>query len=170
MKVVLLLVIIFVFALIGFQVKCKYIYQKEMLNYIKSFVEFYELNISIFNNNIVEIINNYIIQQNNKNAKFDKIFLKNNNLYRFNEKLCEIYIYDKDINFAVKSYFDNIGNSNKESECEKNKQFLKLLNSWINKTNEEIKQKGDLQFKLWLAVGVVISIVLWWLYEYICFI
>ena len=161
MKIFIMISILLVCSLIGYQVKNKYVLQKEFLNYIKSFVEYYELNVSIFKNNIVEIINNYLIMQNNKNAKFDKLFEKNNNLQQFNKKLCKTYICDSDIIFAINSYFNNIGKSDLKNESEKNKNFLNLLNFWTAESDKEIKDKGELYFKLWLTLGVVVCIVLW---------
>ena len=47
-------------------------------------------------------------------------------------------------------------------ENEKLDSFLKILSNYIEKTNLEIKTKGDLLFKIFISLGLVLAIVLWW--------
>ncbi len=170
MKIVVFVVIIILFGLIGFEIKRKYIEQKNLLFFLRSFIDYLNINILLYKNDISEIINNYLIRQNNKNAKYNHLFQKNNILTQFNEKLIHDYIFDYDMKLSLIGYFNNLGNSDIENECAKAKSILVQIDNVIEKTNEDIKQRGDLWFKIWLALGVVVVIVLWWGYEYFNFI
>ena len=161
MKLFLLSLILFMFGYIGFEVKRKFIKQRDFLLFIDSFLNYLYLNISIYKNNIDEIINNYLIQQNNKNAKYVNFLLKNDNLERFDKKFYDTLIYNDDIKYQLETYFSNLGKSSVESECENVKSLISLVKNEIRKTNDDIKQKGDLYFKIWLAIGVVVDIILW---------
>ena len=81
MRLLIFSLIIMFSGLIGYEIKKRYLEQKRFLIYLRSFLDYFQLNISIYKNNISEIINNYLIQQNNKNAKYDKIFLKKHKIY-----------------------------------------------------------------------------------------
>lgn len=161
MRLVVFVTIILLFGFIGYEIKRKYIEQKEFLKFFKSFLDYFYLNISIYKNNISEIINNYLIQQNNKNAKYVKIFQKNNNLYEINKKIINDYIYSDELKLILDSYLNGIGKSDIKSECEKTKAVLKSVDIHLEKTTEDIKSKGDLYFKICLVIGVVVVIVLW---------
>lgn len=161
MKIFLLSLVLLMFGYIGFEIKRKFIKQKDFLLFIESFLNYLYLNISIYKNNLDEIINNYLIQQNNKNAKFVSFLLKNNNLKRFDEKFHETLIYKEEIKYQLNAYFSNLGKSSVESECENTKGMISFVKNEIAKTNDDIKQKGDLYFKIWLAIGVVVDIILW---------
>ena len=70
-------------------------------------------------------------------------------------------MFNKEYNLCVKTFLAEIGKNNTEFECKKILDFKESLNSFITITNEELKTKGELAFKLWLAVGLVIDIVIW---------
>lgn len=161
MKLFLEILVVILFGLVGFSVKYKYIAQKEFLLFIKNFIEFLEINISICKDNINEIINSYLIQQNNKNAKFVNFFRKNDILSQFDEKIIQDQVYDVNLKNYLIAYFLNIGKSNQETEIQNAKHILRLIESGIDKTNEEIKTKGDLYFKIWLAIGIAAGVVIW---------
>ena len=156
MRIVIFGLIILASGLIGYEFKKKYIEQKEILEFFKNLFEYIYLNISVYKNNISEIINNYLIQQNNKNAKYFKIFLKKDNLYEFDKKIIDTYIYNQDAKLTVNSYIDMLGSENIESECVKLKGVLSCVESYLKITSNELRQKGDLWFKICLVVGVVV--------------
>lgn len=161
MKTLLFACIVFCFGLIGYMVKMKYKNQKEFLVHIKSFINFLELNISVYKNNINEIINIYLNQQNIKNAKIDKFFRKNDILSCFDEKIINSEIYDKDLRNYLLLYFSGLGKGDKDSEINNAKNIKGIIDFYINKTNDEIKTKGDLYFKLLLFLGLTICLILW---------
>ena len=97
MRVYVYFFIIIIFGLIGYEIKRKYIEQKNILLFFKSLIEYLKLNITLYKSNVDEIINNYKIMQNNKNAKYVNLFLKNNNLNANIVKNANNCFNDKDI-------------------------------------------------------------------------
>ena len=161
MRIFILVFIAIIFGIVGYEIKRKYIEQKNMIQFMKSFVEFLHINISVYKNDIQEIINNYIIQQNNKNAKYVNVFQKNNNFSAINVKILEKYILKEDLKYIIISYFQNLGMADIDCECEKSKKLLMKLDGFLTEANDDIKLKGDLYFKLTLAIGVAFIVVLW---------
>lgn len=161
MRYFLLIFIFIICALIGYQIKNKFRQQLIVLRILDEFINYLYLNISIYKINLTEIINNYLIQQNNINAKLCEIFKKNAILSRFDIENINKQIYDPDIKISVNDFILNLGKNELINECEKIKSFKLLLKEYINKTNQELKEKGDLYFKICLAIGLVIVILLW---------
>ena len=61
----------------------------------------------------------------------------------------------------IKKYFSVQGNNEYEYEILKINELLEILKREVNTTKDDLKQKGDLYFKLILAAGVVLSILMW---------
>jgi len=167
MRVYVYFFIIIIFGLIGYEIKRKYIEQKNILLFFKSLIEYLKLNITLYKSNVDEIINNYKIMQNNKNAKYINLFLKNDNLKANIVKNINNYFDDKDIKVLIEIYFFNLGKEDIVGENKKAEVILKSIDESLKRINKEIKTKGDLYFKLMLALGVVMVVLLWWVYE--CF-
>lgn len=161
MRYFLFVIILVTCGVIGYHVKNKYKKQNDMLVYLYDFVEYLHINVLIYKNNISEIINNYLIQQNNKNAKFNNLFQKNSKISSINPDFLDNNIFDENIKSNIKTFMLNLGKSELRHECEKIAEFKNILKSQIDKTRVEIKSKGDLYFKIWLSIGLVIDIVLW---------
>ena len=161
MRLVIFVLIILFAGLVGFELKRKYIDQRNFLVYLKEFIEFLNINVSIYKNNLDEIINIYLIQQNNKNAKYSKIFQKNDKIHSFNKEIADKYIYEKDLRLQINLYLSSIGRLNSENECIKTEQINNTLEKYILKSSEDVKNKGDLLFKVCVVIGIVIVIVLW---------
>jgi len=167
MRVYVYFFIIIIFGLIGYEIKRKYIEQKNILLFFKSLIEYLKLNITLYKSNVDEIIKNYKIMQNNKNAKYINLFLKNDNLKANIVKNINNYFDDKDIKVLIEIYFFNLGKEDIVGENKKAEVILKSIDESLKRINKEIKTKGDLYFKLMLALGVVMVVLLWWVYE--CF-
>lgn len=161
MRVYVYFFIIIIFGLIGYEIKRKYIEQKNILLFFKSLIEYLKLNITLYKSNVDEIINNYKIMQNNKNAKYVNLFLKNNNLNANIVKNANNCFNDKDTKNLIETYFFNLGKEDIVGENKKAEVILKSINDSLAKINKEIKTKGDLYFKLMLALGVVMVVLLW---------
>ena len=161
MKIIFLILILILFCAIGYLFKEKYKKQKLILEHIDDFLMFYKSKIVISKNNIVEIINEYKIMQNNKNANLQNIFQNNNNLFNFNENLAKRYIFDEKLLKIIVDYFENIGAGNQNFEIEKINSFSKIIKEYLNKTSQEIKTKGEISFKISIALGLVVLIILW---------
>jgi len=161
MRVYVYFFIIIIFGLIGYEIKRKYIEQKNILLFFKSLIEYLKLNITLYKSNVDEIINNYKIMQNNKNAKYINLFLKNDNLKANIVKNINNYFDDKDIKVLIEIYFFNLGKEDIVGENKKAEVILKSIDESLKRINKEIKTKGDLYFKLMLALGVVMVVLLW---------
>lgn len=160
MKLTIILIIVLC-GVIGFFVKSKYTNQVKILRELKNYFEFLLVNISIYKNDLSKINNNYLIVQNNKNAKFDNFFRKNNNFCDFNTKNIDEQILREDWRVQIHALILGLGKSDRELECEKLKKMIDYLSEWIVEAERQVKEKGDLYFKIWLAIGVVVGIVLW---------
>lgn len=161
MKILFVIIIIVIFGIIGILYKRKLEDEYRFLKYIQDFNNYFSSNVFLFKNNIVEIIDNYIIMQKNKNANFCNLFLKNGNIYEFNEKILKLYILSDDAREVIKLYLENLGKNEYSFEKEKLNEFNVILKQKIEESYNNLKSKGDLYFKLLLAVGAVIGILLW---------
>jgi len=165
MKYCFLILIVVLFGAIGYYSKFKLINQKRIIAAIKNYVEFYDSNITIFKVNLIDINNKYIIMQNNKNAKINIFKTNSANICEFNINLIKNSLYNIQEIEVIERYFLQIGTGNYEYEKNKNKQLLEFLNKLKVAVDSDIKTKGELKFKILLAVGAVIAILLWWIME-----
>lgn len=161
MKTIIILLVVFMFCYIGYFIKIKYKKQKLYLETIKEFIDYYKTNMFVFRNNIVEIIKSFKIIQKNKNAIGENIFKNSEKIYIFDKEFAENYVFDKELINYINNYLSNIGTQNFELENEKLDLFLKYINETILKTNKEIKMKGDLYFKVFIAIGLFAAIIIW---------
>ena len=161
MRYFCLIIIFIVCALIGYQIKNRYRQQCVLLNQIDSFIDFLYPNINLYKNNLSDIINNYLILQNNKNAKNYKIFHKNNNLYQINNVNIDDIICNKIVKSNLELFFNNIGKLDLDGECERIKNFRKELNKYIINAEKDLKEKGELYFKISLSIGLILCVILW---------
>lgn len=161
MKFFVLITIFILICLIGYFFKEKYKKQKLFLEMLDNFLMFYKSKIVVSKNNIIDIINEYKIMQNNKNANLQNIFQNNNNLYKFNENFAKRYIFDENLIKLITAYFENIGSGNQEFELEKVNGVLEIIKEQLEKTTKEIQTKGEVGFKLFIAIGLVVLILLW---------
>ena len=161
MKNLVIVFVVLCFSCIGYLFKQKYKNQKIFLEEIKDFLEYFKANMSVLDSNVIEIINSYKIIQNNKNAKCFNLFQNNENLVEFSANTLEKHIYNEKIIQILKNYFEDFGSKTHDFELEKLNNILGFLGDEIQKTEEEIKSKGDIWFKILIAVGLVFAIVLW---------
>lgn len=161
MKLVIIVCIIILSGVVGYWIKLKYKNQKDFLVFIKNFLEFALIGVDIYKNNLQEIINNYKFQQKNKNAKYVKFFQKTANLQPFNVNFVDEYIFDGVYLVEIKNFFNCFGKMDKESESEKIKKQITSLESMIRISEKLEKEKGDLYFKISLAIGVILGVIIW---------
>ena len=161
MKIFLIVGIIICFGMIGYLYKLKLKQEILFLNYVYDFEQYYASNITLFKNNVVEIIDNYIIMQKNKNANNCNLFIKTNNIYSINKDIIKKYIQTKEIQEIVLLYFENLGKVEYYDEKEKNEKIEKYLKEKIKICSENCNNKGTLYFKILLSIGVIVAILLW---------
>lgn len=161
MKILLVSFIIVVSGYIGYQYKMRFLKQLKTINDLKDYCIYFKDNLVLFKNNIVEININYINTHKNKNAN-NMLFIKNNtHLNQINLKYLQNTIYNNALYSAIETYIFTQGKGEYEHEVFKINEVLEILNRELICTKDDLKQKGDLYFKLILAVGVVISILIW---------
>lgn len=161
MKYIFLILVFIICGLIGFYFKNKYKNQYKFLLYINKFLDYLELNVMVYKNNLYEIINNYIIHKNNKNSEYNKIFQISKNTLLINSNLIESCLFDKSILSVVINFFNEMGKGDIENEIKKIKEFKKFISKQIDILKIECSTKGDLYFKFWIGIGVLMSILLW---------
>ena len=103
----------------------------------------------------------------NKNANNIQIIKNKDNTIAFNEDIFIQTVSNKYSLKIIKDFFDNLGKCEYEFEIEKIKTFEDFLKGEISKARENVSLKGDLYFKISLAIGLVVGVLLWWIYE--CF-
>ena len=99
--------------------------------------------------------------QNNKNANLQNIFQNNNNLFNFDKNFAKRYIFDEKLLNVIINYFENIGCANQEFELEKLNGFSLIIKENLDKATKDIQTKGEIGFKILIAVGLIVLIVLW---------
>lgn len=161
MKILLVLIVIFAFGLVGYIYKQKLKNELDFFKFINEFEEYYNSNMTLFKCDIIEIIDKFIIMQNNKNAKYINLFLKNNNLYAINKDFISKQITNKESLETIYKYLTLCGKSEYDFEKEKNENFKAYINNSIIDSEKLYKEKGGLVFKLLLAIGSVIGILIW---------
>lgn len=159
-----------IFGLVGYLYKRKLKNEYELLCFIQNFANYYNSNMTLFKCDIVEIINKYKIMQNNKNAKFCNLFLKNSNIYNINQEFLNDYLSNKKDIELIYKYLSECGKNEYEFEKEKNRGFELFIKEAIEISYNCYKEKGGLIFKLLLSIGTVIGILIWWNYGYFNFI
>lgn len=161
MKILLCILILSLAAFFGISYKWKLKQELGLLLYLKDFATYLLSNITLFKNNLSNIIDDYIIMQKNKNAKYNKIFMKNDNYYLISENLLQKWVLSKSDYGVIFSFLKSVGGNDYDFEKKRIEDFISFLNLTISKESELIKTKADLKFKLCLAVGAIICIVLW---------
>lgn len=161
MKSLLVVLIIIAFGVIGYKQKEKLINQKKLIDKIKEYVLFYDSNLSVFKNDLTMINSSYINMQNNKSANNVLFILKNDNLYQYNYELLKIKLKNCNELELITSFFRTIGSLEYKDEKTKNSEMINVLKNASMRFDNDIRTKGDLYFKILLAVGAVIGILIW---------
>lgn len=161
MKILLILSILTMFFLIGYFYKQKVKNNYQFLVYLKNYVLFLKSNISLYKVNMVKITDDFLKLQNEKNAKYNKIFVKNGEIYSVLPENVEYFVQNKEDSLIINSFFEKLGKNDYEYENHKIDKFLIYLDERQKIYFSDIKIKGDLTLKILIAVGLVISILVW---------
>lgn len=160
MKIILCLFILIFFGCIGYGFKYKRKRENDFYNYLSEYASVCKSNISLFKNDIVNITDNYIITQKNKNANYNKIFVKSGNVYQISMDFINKYVTDKKDTEIIYNFLNQLGTNDYEFEKKRIQEFLDYLNG-KSKNFENLMKSADLKFKVMLAVGAVVCIVIW---------
>lgn len=161
MKYLLMVFVVICFGCIGYAIKKKIINQKILVDEIKSYLIFYQNNLLVFQTNLCDINNRYIIMQNNKSANKYNFILKNSNLYQYNTEFIKNQLNNIIESEIIVSYFNSIGKYDYDTEKNKTSEIIKVVGSISDKLSKEIDTKGGLWFKILLSLGIVIAILIW---------
>lgn len=161
MKLILIFMLMLISFFVGYLYKNKIQNELNFLFFIKNFSEYLKSSINLFKNNIVEIIDEFKILENQKNAKYNKIFIKNTQIYEFSLKNIENLISDTQISFTIFNFLNSLGTNEYDYEGEKINSFILYISTKILDYEKMVKEKGELFFKVALSVGAVISILVW---------
>ena len=161
MKILLVILIVALSGWVGYRYKLKYIKQLNALKEILNYSNYIKDNLTLFKNNIEEININYINMHKNKNANNIQINQNNINNVQNYLQILQKDIFEFELNILIQNYFNQIGKSEYEFEFDKIKNFISVIENKIKIAEENKKQKGDLYFKLSLAVGVVVGVLIW---------
>jgi hypothetical protein len=160
MKVASIIMIMSSSFLIGNNVKKKVKNEYKFLLYLKNFVIYLRSNFNMFKSNLVTILNEYIALQENNND-FNLIFDKRDEIYIINKEAIYSNISKEEDALTIYTFLSSLGQNNYEFEDEKINSFLAFLEVKIAEYFTNIKVKGVLTEKIMLAVGLIISILVW---------
>ena len=161
MKLLLVMIVVCLCGVIGYKYKMKYVNQLNALKELKKYCLYFKDNLYLFKNNIQEINNNYIIMHKNKNANNYQNKLNNTHVMCDYIKILQNNIFNNELNFVIDNYFLCLGNNEYNYEIDKLTEFILVVDREENITEKQLKEKGDLYFKLSLALGVVGGILIW---------
>lgn len=164
MKIIITILIIICSWIVGYSYKQRFIKEEKLLLLIKEYLGFLKTNIVLFKNNIIDINNQYIIMHKNKNANNYKIYLKNSGYKTFDIEKIKITITKKDAQSIIVNYLETLGQCEYELEKERLDLFLNFINDELKNNKNNQKEKGDLYYKISLSIGIVLSILVWWIY------
>jgi len=161
MKIVLVLSIIIFFGMLGYKYKKSLKDKTNLLKQIEDYVLFVESNITLFKKNIDEINYNYKIMQENKNAENVQNILKITNKNNKIKNILQKHIKDESVVLIILEFFENLGLAEYDFEIEKINRFKCYLDKQIELYELDIKNRGDLFFKIALAIGAILGICVW---------
>ena len=160
MKLLLVMLIIGGFGSAGYVYKRRLDQKYKFLCFIIEFVSYYNSGISLFKNNVVDMIEEFVRQHHG--SKFCEIFQKQNLIYTFDKHKIENFLgCDLQETSVVCEYLCGLGKNEYEFEKEKNLQAEKLLSVCKEKSKSNLETKGSLYFKFALLIGAMLCIIIW---------
>lgn len=160
------LVIVFIVLLsggVGKIISDKYKNRVKCYKNLIKFADFLKLNIYSLNENIVEIIDKFILINEEFKSDFEEIkeMIIKNNLSSQKLKLLSIF---KELNDAemldVFNFFNLLGKNNFDLQISLIENYLHIFNLKLGECEVDMKQKGNISYKISLCVGVMISIII----------
>lgn len=161
MKILLVILIMLLFFIFGYMYKQEVKSQYDFMVYLKNYSNFLSSNISLFKNNLVKITDDFLNLNSQKNAKFNKIFVKIGEIYSISQKNVDFFLKNEQDRQVVFSFLSTIGNNDYEYENNKINSFIIYLNEREKVYLDNIKFKGELTLKILISIGLVVSILVW---------
>ncbi len=161
MKILICVVVFGGCGLFGYLYKRRLKQECDLVEFLLEFEKYYNSNMTLFKNNVVEIINNFFNLKKDSKAKFNQIIICNNSIFEANESELKKYITNESMRSVIKNYLNGLGKNDYEFEKEKNKNFEDYILTELSNSKKNLEQKGNLYFKLSLALGAVLCIIIW---------
>lgn len=161
MKIFIVMIIMTAFGGAGYYYKMVIKSKLQFYLYLKNFSLFLRTNISLFKNNVVQIIDEFILTSKEKNAKYLQIFRKNGEIYSFDRNFVLKYSDTNEDGETILHFLSEMGKQEYDFERTKIDEFLCFLDAKIETIKTNLTASGNLAFKLMLSVGAVISIIIW---------
>lgn len=161
MKILLVILIMLLFFIFGYMYKQEVKSQYDFMVYLKNYSNFLSSNISLFKNNLVKITDDFLNLNSQKNAKFNKIFVKIGEIYSISQKNVDFFLKNEQDRQVVLSFLSTVGNNDYEYENNKINSFIIYLNEREKVYLDNIKLKGELTLKILISIGLVVSILVW---------
>ena len=161
MKILLVILIMLLFFIFGYMYKQEVKSQYDFMVYLKNYSNFLSSNISLFKNNLVKITDDFLNLNSQKNAKFNKIFVKIGEIYSISQKNVDFFLKNEQDRQVVLSFLSTVGNNDYEYEKNKINSFIIYLNEREKVYLDNIKLKGELTLKILISIGLVVSILVW---------
>lgn len=159
MKTLLIIFIMLTSGVVAYKYKNKFKLKIKAINELESYVNYYESNMDFYREDLYKINSNYNIMQENKNAK-SNIFALNNGVYALNNDYLLKILKAEEFE-VISKYFIDIGKLEYDNEKVKNNAMIKYLNLKKSEFKEELKNKGEMWFKIILMMGAIVSIIVW---------
>ena len=159
MKLFLIILIVTGAGGIGYTYQLKLQKEYKFLCFVANFAQFYNSNMTLFKNNVVDVIDEFVKQ--NKSSKFCEIFEKENHIYSFNRGKIDSFLNRSQDSQIIYEYLTGIGKNEYEFEKEKNLQFDAFLSKCKESSKKKLETKGSLYFKLALMFGAMLGIIIW---------
>lgn len=161
MKILLCIIIFSVCGGAGYFYKRGLKNNQLFLEYLLEFENFCDSNMTLFKNNVVEIIEKFLETKKEKFAKFNLVFIKKDGVFSFDKQVLQKQLKDENSVTMAERFLKDLGTNEYEFEKEKNKNFENFLKAEIEKAKKICDEKGSLYFKLSLALGAVLCIIVW---------
>ena len=112
---------------LGQNYKNRIIKQYKFFNYLKRFTNYLKANINLFKINIINIIDEFKINNDEKNANYSEIFIKNGEIYDISRENIEKIGLTSDDNIIIYNYLKALGTNEYYYEENKNNSFITYL-------------------------------------------
>jgi len=149
MKIFLILILLFIFILLGVIVYLYYINRYKVFSDLVYICKFYKNNVT-FNKNEINIILNECI---GNLTPISRYILKN-----YNSQI-KMFFSNKDKSLISK-FFSSLGKGDVSFEVGNAEYYENVFENEKILSKEDVEKKGLLYFKLLIAVGIIISIIL----------
>lgn len=161
MKILLCIIIFVICSGAGYIYKLRLKIKQQFLEYLLEFENYLSCNMTLFKNDVIEIINKFLESKKDKCEKFNLVFVQSNGVYLFDKKILLKYLKDENQVAMIDRFLKELGKNEYEFEKEKNKNFEDYIKTEIVDAKNVCDKQGSLYFKLSLALGAVLCIIIW---------